>query len=147
MNPTARSIIRFHPELSGLSDQECDKIYAIMSRRNRRLSWVPGVSLLATFMGTLIVLCETFEWMDHRGVFGSHSWIAVFFLVIVPMGVAIAASVLIWLALIRVLLRPIVERELGGRRCLWCGYCLVGLEATDGRVRCPECGDRSPVRP
>ena len=95
-----------------------------------------------------IVCYEMFEWwLYDQGVFGSHPWVAALFVFFVPLGVAIATSVLIYRARLRAFLRPIVERALDGKLCFWCGYCLRGLEAGAGRVRCPECGDRSPVRP
>lgn len=148
LTPSVRSIIRSHPELSGLSDQECERIYAGISRRHRWRSWGPPMATGLTSIIAWIVCYEMFEWwLYDQGVFGSHPWVAALFVFFVPLGVAIATSVLIYRTRTRAFLRPTVERALDGKRCLWCGYCLTGLEVTDRRVRCPECGDHSPVRP
>ena len=146
LTPSVRSIIRSHPEMSGWSNNECDRISAGISRRNRRLAWVVPAASWIAFMGTLIVLIEICERMDDRGVFDIHPWTAPFFELVVSLGVAAVALNLIRLALIRVLLPPIIERALDRKHCLWCGYCLTGLEVADRRVRCPECGNRSPIR-
>ncbi len=61
-------------------------------------------------------------------------------------GLATILAFGIGMPLWRRLLRHEIKTLLDRRNCFWCGYCLLGLEATGGRVRCPECGDRSPVR-
>ena len=80
------------------------------------------------------------EWVMRSG------WLGILAMLALGYGTATILAFGVGMPLWRRLLRRAITTLLEGKSCFWCGYCLRGLEAMDGRVRCPECGDHSPVR-
>lgn len=148
MLSSARDIIRSYDELAALSDHECNAFQHSLLRRDRKLAWLPGCTAFVVFWAWLIFFGKGLDWLERR-----YSWDILdlgpgAYALLVLLGflgaliVALALGYRIWSRS----LRKAIETQLNEKRCVWCGYMLVGLESSAGRVRCPECGDHSPIR-
>ena len=128
------NICRAFPELDRYSDKECEALLRQLwrGRLGRRLMFA-----------VVIVVAWTVVWLVMLfGINYVSQWIVVPDWLIFPIiGITVIFALPFMVAF---LLRDrIVRRELSRRvmrGVCSCGYSLIGLSATAGRVRCPECG-------
>ena len=152
MSFSSRDIIRSFPELSGLSDEECERLKRSLSKQSWRLKWLPGVVVFNTWWGWMLVFGKGTDFLERHsnwdllGYLHRAGFVGILAMVLLGYGMATLLAFGIGSRVRRRLLKSAITPLLASKRCFWCGYCLTGLEATDGRVRCPECGDHSPVR-
>ena len=152
MSFSSRDIIRSFPELSELSNEECARLKRSLLKSSWRLNWIPGVAGFSTWWAWMLIFgkgtdfLERYPAWDLLGYLDRLGFLGILAAVALGYGVATILAFGIGMPLWRRLLKRAITTLLESKSCFWCGYCLTGLEATDGRVRCPECGDRSPVR-
>ncbi len=152
MSFSSRDIIRSFPELSKLSDEECARLKQSLPKSSWRLEWIPGVAGFSTFWAWMLIFgkgtdfLERYPAWDLLGYLHRLGFLGILVGMALGGGLATILAFGIGMPLWRRLLKRAITTLLESKNCFWCGYCLTGLEATDGRVRCPECGDRSPVR-
>ena len=152
MSFSSRDIIRSFPELSGLSDEESARLKHSLPKSSWRLKWIPGVAGFSTWWAWMLifgkgtdVLEDYLRWDLGEWVMRS-GWLGILAMLALGYGTATILAFGVGMPLWRRLLKRAITTLLEIKSCFWCGSCLTGLEATDGRVRCPECGDHSPVR-
>lgn len=152
MSFSSRDIIRSFAELSTLSDEECARLNRFLNKTRWKVELFPTVVGLAIWWGWMLAFgkgtdfLEQYATWDLLGYLHRAGWLGILAMIALGYGVATILAIGIALPLWRRLLRRAITALLDGKSCFRCGYCLTGLEATDGRVRCPECGNRSPVR-
>ncbi len=144
--------MRSFPELSELSDEECARLKQSLSKSSWRLEWIPGVAGFSTFWAWMLIFgkgtdfLERYPAWDLLGYLHRLGFLGLLAGMALGGGLATILAFGIGLSLWRRLLRRAITASLESKRCFWCGYCLRSLEAIQGRARCPECGDHSPVR-
>ncbi len=149
---SSRDIIRSFPELSELSDEECARLKQSLHKSNWKLEWIPGVAGFSTWWGWMLIFGNGTDFLEQHpawdllGYLLRLGFLGILAAVALGGGLATILAFGIGMPLWRRLLRRAITSLLERKTCFWCGYCLMGLEATDRRVRCPECGDHSPVR-
>ncbi len=152
MSFSSRDIIRSFPELSELSDEECARLKQSLPKSNWKLEWIPGVVGFSTWWGWMLIFGKGTDFLERHpawdllGYLNRLGWIGWLIAVALGFGVATSLALGIGFSLWARLFRRAITTLLESKSCFWCGYCLRGLEAMDGRVRCPECGYHSPVR-
>ena len=143
------SVSRSLPELRHLRDEDRHRLWKQIERARWRIGWFPAIVGLAAWITWIIATCmlpnllldysEGFEPVDL-------GWIGTVLVVLGSLGIATALAVCAGSVVQARLMYRHMARELMAGRCLWCGYCLTGLENEGGRLCCPECGEQSPVR-
>ncbi len=152
MRWSRNDIMRSLSELAGLSDEECQRLNRTLEKASWRLKWIPSVAGFATWWGWMLLFgkgsdfLENYPKWDLLGYLHRLGWIGILIMLALGFGVATFLALGVGFPLWRRLLRRAITVQLQSRYCLWCGYCLQGLEVSKGRVRCPECGNHSPVR-
>ena len=152
MSFSSRGIIRSFPELSDLSDQECARLNQYLLKSNWKLNWIPGVAGFSTFWAWMLIFGKGTDFLERHpawdllGYLHRLGWIGWLIAVALGLGVGTSLALGVGFYLWTRLFRSAITTLLECKGCFWCGYCLTGLEARNGRVRCPECGDHSPVR-
>ncbi len=152
MSFSSRDIIRSFPELSELNDDECDRLRSSLNKTKWKVELIPTVVGLAIWWGWMLVFGKGTDYLERHpnrdllGYLHSLGWFGFLAAILLGFGTATALAFGIGLPLWRRLLQRAITALLESKSCFWCGYCLTGLETTDARVRCPECGDHSPVR-
>ncbi len=152
MSFSSRDIIRSFPELSELSDEECARLKRALNKTRWKVELIPTVVGLAIWWGWMLAFGKGTDYLEQHsnwdllGILVRLGWLGNLVIVALGFGVATFLAFGVGMPLWRRLLRRAITTLLESKSCFWCGYCLTGLEATDGRVRCPECGDHSPIR-
>ncbi len=149
---SSRDIIRSFPELSTLSDEECARLNQYLLKSNWKLNWIPGVAGFSAWWAWMLVFGKGTDFLerhptwDLQGYLHRLGFLGILAGVALGYGLTTILGLGVGMPLWQRLLKRAITTLLESKSCFWCGYCLTGLEASEGRVRCPECGDRSPVR-
>ncbi len=127
-------VYRAFPELDGFTDAECESYVRHVSRSSGwRISMTAFVVALLCMFGLPLLFC-----MGAPLIRGRPARIESVLAVLVVAGLFTGP---LWGFICRdVLLRRAIRERIKSAACPGCGYSLIGLKVTDGRVVCPECG-------
>ncbi|MCG8406073.1 MAG: hypothetical protein MI923_12825 [Phycisphaerales bacterium] len=141
------------PELAaGLSARHKARLANFRTSALQKYRPYPSMASLIGFFGWMIIfgkgtdVLEGHPQWDVLGFLRSLGLDGIVIVLLLGYGIAIFLGIIAYQRVRVVLLGRALRRALGGNRCLWCDYLLKGLEAKEGGVRCPECGECSPSR-
>jgi hypothetical protein len=113
------------------------------------LKWIPAIAPTFAFLGWMFVFGRVSDALDDTPwvLAGFHQLgiVGIIFAILSGYGIGILLALLAGLWLPRYVWRRHLRHFLYSPACFWCGYSLKRLQVIERTIRCPECGQSSPV--
>jgi hypothetical protein len=142
-----RKLYRAFPELDQFSDAQCEQ-FVQRARQTQGFADTAIAAPIAALVGTCLFMSLAQYWLNsvaERVVIGAvgramaqqlyPAILVTLWVIVLAMSALVARDLVLW----RFLKRAIWKR-IEKIRCDACKYSLLGQRASDGCVRCPECG-------
>ena len=149
MQRSRKTVFHSLPELQHLCDESRNRLWKHLEKTHWCFGWLPTIVGMATWLAWFLASCmlPNLLW-DYPGVYppAELGWIGDAMMLLATFGIATVLALFTGSVVQAHLLYRRMAGDLAAERCLWCSYSLVGLEREGANVRCPECGNHSPVR-
>jgi len=130
-----RKLHRAFPELDAFSDAECqDMVKRVMRRSLLKTLLASAVAIILCMF--VVFVCLVAAVMVRQAL--SVDWE----LEVIGAGLAVGCGLGVMSGLLvrDVFVRSTIQKWILSARCTSCTYTLIGLQAQQGRITCPECG-------